>query len=249
MHQRMDIADKSQGYYIINNTIINPGDAGIFYNSTVPSTTNDQEDLDHGFYNNIIVNPGADYENSGFWKDVPEEYIDFNKKIQRDNGIHSNNFTTDNIDTLKFFDKNGNDFHIGKDSPARDFGMDVKSYGVTHDLDGREYGFDGTFDVGAYEYSDNPIGIGEDESQRDFKVYPNPAQKEINISIALDRSADARVRLIDLRGAKIAEGTFQDLKAGDNTITLKLDDVHFKGAALLVLFAGDKTRTSTIVIE
>jgi hypothetical protein len=205
--------------------------------------------LDHGFYNNIIVNPGADYESSGFWKDVPEEYIDFNKKIQRDNSIHSNNFITDNIDTLKFLDKTTNNFHIGKDSPARDFGMDVKSFGVTHDYDGREYGFDGTFDVGAFEYSDNPIGVDEKDSQKDFKVYPNPAKGEINISIELNRAADAKVRLIDLRGAKIAEGTFNNLKAGNNSLTLELNDVHFKGAALLVVFAGDKTRTSTIVIE
>ena len=256
MHQRLDMAGRDTGWYAINNTIIKPGNAGIFYNSTIPSTPNDQEDWDNGFYNNVIVNPGVDYSSSGFWKGVPEEYIDYNKKIQRDNGNASHNYVTDDLESLLFFDTTiaNQNFKIDTLSPAINYGRDVRNYGIVEDFEGRPRfvsGGDTIFDAGAYEFTKaKPItGIKDPNAEKDFKVYPNPAGGSINISIDLDRGGQAKVRIMDFRGAKLAENTFKNLQTGTNNLTMDLNDVHFKGAALLVVFTGEKTRTRTIIIE
>lgn len=255
MHQRLDMTGETEGWYVINNTIINPHRAGIFYNSTIPSTPNDQENWTNGIYNNIIVNPAIDYSNSGFWKTVNEEYVDYNKKNQRDNSNESNNFTTDVIDDLLFLDTTFGvfDFHIDSLSPAKDFGRNVSAFGVNHDFDGRPRtsATDTIYDAGAFEFTKSAptIGIEDQDPDKDFIVYPNPAAGQVNISVDLDKGGEARVRIMDFRGAKLYEASYRNLVPGNNNLAVNLNNLHFKGAALVVLFTGDKTRTKTVIIQ
>jgi hypothetical protein len=99
------------------------------------------------------------------------------------------------------------------------------------------------------EFELTTIGIPDGGPNGDFVVFPNPSEGKINILISLDVATDAKVKVIDLRGAKLAEKTFKGLKAGSNSISMNLDDIHFKGNALVIIFTNEKTRTSTIVIE
>lgn len=259
-HNRYAMTDLTQGYYVINNTIIDPGQSGTMYNACVPgaSPANCQEMLDNGFYNNLVINPAVDYSNSGFWKDVDEEYFDFNTKGQRDNAKISNNYKSDDKEATMFEDTAMNDYHLTEFSPARNVGMDVSSFGVTHDFDGIPYGFeDSTYDAGAYEWVKNPDSIPDTSSfireygnvTNPIFVFPNPSEGQLNVHVHLDNSKDIRLKVIDMKGAEIYSEHITEITPGDNQFRIDIRDTGFKGAALVVAFINGEVSTKMIMVK
>ncbi|MDX1627160.1 MAG: right-handed parallel beta-helix repeat-containing protein [Fulvivirga sp.] len=115
------------GFYIINNTIISPGDKGftIFSNETEGTV----------YYNNIVTNPGLTF----FSIETNDVTLDT-----------SNNILTNNVEALMFVDAANNDFRLQEGSIAIDAGLDVSSYGVDTDFLGNPRPV-GEYDVGAIE--------------------------------------------------------------------------------------------------
>lgn len=98
-------------------------------------------------------------------------------------------------------------------------------------------------------YSITYLGSSPVTPANDFLIFPNPSEGKVNIQLWLDAPNDAVVRVLDLRGVKIAEHRYVGLQVGNNTLALQLDGVNFKGPVLVVVSTGEKTRTDRIVIE
>lgn len=115
------------GFYVMNNTIINPKEDGvaIFDNETVGTV----------FFNNIIVNP------------VGEFFISYVGQIEIDS---ANNYLTYDINELMFKDIANLDYSLKDGSPAIDAGKDVSSYHIDFDITGAKRPVN-EYDIGAYE--------------------------------------------------------------------------------------------------
>jgi len=154
MHIRMTdkYVDLNKNYSFLNNTIIQPGRAGIFYNTCIPGGGGCREYIKNVFYNNLIIDPGYNYENSGFWKTADEAFIDFNTKEQRNSATKSNNIFSRDMASIKFVDAANHNYNIKDGSLVIDAGKDVSNFGVTFDLNGKSRPSGKAFDVGAYEF-------------------------------------------------------------------------------------------------
>jgi len=115
------------GFYIVNNTIINPKEDGIsvFENVTVGTV----------YHNNIIVNPVQDFIASY------AGLIEFDTL---------NNYFTYDIGELMFEDITKNNYMPMEGSPAVDGGTDVSSYSIEFDILGALRPVN-EYDIGAYE--------------------------------------------------------------------------------------------------
>ena len=165
-HNRMKF-EGLKGYYFFNNTIVNPGKAGIVYNACISISDDSnllgdcQEDVETGFYNNLIINPGTDYTKSNTWKGNDESFIDFNTKSLRNNALQymKSNVFSRNPDTLYLKDPMKNNYRIAStSSPLYNKGYDVKRFKYTVDIDGVIRPGDGVYDIGAYEYGNSKSG-------------------------------------------------------------------------------------------
>ncbi len=155
MHIRMSnasIGDLNQGYYFINNTIIEPGASGIFYNTSIPGGGGPRPEINNAFHNNLIVNPGNNFDNSGFWKRSDDAFIDFNEREQRDAATKSNNLFTRDLPGVQFADADNDNYNITNGSPAIDIGLDVSSFGITSDFNSGARPSGAVFDAGAFEF-------------------------------------------------------------------------------------------------
>jgi hypothetical protein len=115
------------GYKIFNNTIVRVQELGIAI------ATSDVEM--NRFKNNIIHL--AQGTNFIIRNNVPVDT--------------SNNFYTNNINTLQFEDAAANDYRLKASSPAVNAGANVAAFGVTFDYAGLARPQEGVFDIGAYE--------------------------------------------------------------------------------------------------
>jgi len=117
-------------FQFINNTIVAPASDGIKLDSeTIPMNT---------VINNVIINPGsgtAVFKKSGSVKLTA-----------------ANNFINKDINTCKFIDYTGSDFHLQPSSPLIDAGVNVSSYGVSFDYYHTVRPSGNGFDIGATEY-------------------------------------------------------------------------------------------------
>jgi hypothetical protein len=257
LHNRIKMTDLTKGYYVINNTIIRSGMGGILYNTCIPPASTDcQTGLDNGFYNNLIVDPGVNYVNSGFWKGKNEEYIDFNTRELRDSAKISNNYTTDTMSAPHFRDTSAFDYHIDSLSPARNVGMDVSAWGVLYDLDYIPYGYeDSTYDAGAFEWVSKPppppwdvIEDVKNDVSNTLLVYPNPTDGTLNVRVWLDNKKDIKLKLIDMNGAEIYSKRITEVAIGENTFRIDVSG-EYKGSAILVAFINAEVRTKMVVIQ
>ena len=123
--------------YLFNNTIVNSGRDGIRLQSTKGS-------LGTGnlIYNNLVISSGS------------------GNAIAIGAGVDyksSNNITGADINTAKFVNASGKDFHLAAGSPAINAGLDLSAYFKT-DIDADPRPIDGAFDSGADEYTgDAPV--------------------------------------------------------------------------------------------
>jgi hypothetical protein len=126
------------GFMFINNTVINPGLDGLKIFAF---------DLNNKAYNNTIVNPGNYdvYENDNSDSKPEDAYISYGDKTEL-----SNNYFTRDITELHFLGDSNLD--LKADSPLIDQGLDVSSYNITFDFEGRLRPAGDAYDIGAFEF-------------------------------------------------------------------------------------------------
>lgn len=130
-------AARKTGYRIINNTIIDPTEDGIFFRLKTVS----------GSYvvNNIVTGPGT-LGNYGDDTDKAYLYIYGDIAVETDN-----NYFAATRATLKFKNDTQGDYQLTAQSPAKDAGRDVSALTVKTDLLGKPRPSGKAFDIGAYE--------------------------------------------------------------------------------------------------
>ncbi|WP_177224154.1 PKD domain-containing protein [Thermoflavifilum thermophilum] len=132
--------------WVFNNTFVNIKGNGIIVWGTTTDTIN-------RFYNNLLVNiqkPLYDKPDSGFY--IPPA-VSIGYQIKYD--IRNNLFISD-INKAGFVNPAADNYHLLPGSPAVNAGMDLRSYGITTDLDGNARPYGTAFDIGAYEYAPHP---------------------------------------------------------------------------------------------
>lgn len=121
-----------QGNHFDNNTFINPALGGIMaYNEQTTGNT---------VKNNLLVIPSATDSKT---------YIN---SIPGSDWAISNNLTTTDIHYPGFVNAAGGNYRLTSGSPAVDAGADLTSSGITFDKDNATRPYNGTFDIGAFEY-------------------------------------------------------------------------------------------------
>ena len=207
MHIRMSnasIGDLNEGYYFINNTIIEPGASGIFYNTSIPGGGGPRPEIKNAFHNNLIINPGNNFDNSGFWKASDDAFIDFNEREQRDAATKSSNYFSRDINSISFVNTTSDNYDIEENSPVVDTGIDVSSFGVTYDINTNERPFGAAFDIGAYEFGaikKQITALGDLDSKVLLKsIYPNPTSNKLIIEFDPSVSGSTTITIHDLSG-------------------------------------------------
>ena len=221
-HPRHEFEDPAEGYYIANNTIIEPERAGVHYNAKIiyPIDPADkykkQDSVPSFFVNNLVVDPGYDFEGGNTWKQDQESYFDFNDKSTRDSLLANiyNNIMTRQMDTLGLTDIPSDDYSPSSGSSALvDEGANISSWGITFDLVNLARPSGASFDVGAYEFlqstslrsplPDEPELWDVDVYPNEIKIYPNPSTSQLWID-GLD--GDYKLQLFSINGTLIFEG-------------------------------------------
>ncbi len=157
--------DFNEGYYFINNTIVGAGISCIFLNTQTQGSSDEKHDWIREFSNNLLVAPGIEYENINFWKDINENYIDYNSLSMRDASADfiSNNLYIKNIEDVDFtnpsdINQDALDYKILETSDAVDGGLDVSSsLGISIDFGGFSRPVGSGFDIGAWEFGASNI--------------------------------------------------------------------------------------------
>jgi hypothetical protein len=166
LHNRSPFENKKNGYTVAHNTIISPGESGIFYNAGITTSLDESEiggqqlDVPFWLFNNVVVNPGNDYSTSNFWKKNRESFYDFNTRELRDaqEPYHFDNVYTRNIDSLGFVDVATDDYRLSATSVLINQGYGQYNSSPA-DMWGIERGIEGGWDIGASEYSSIPAAI------------------------------------------------------------------------------------------
>ncbi|MEM9649930.1 MAG: T9SS type A sorting domain-containing protein [Bacteroidota bacterium] len=261
LHNRHEFEDVNDGYYVANNTIIEPERAGVHYNTTVlhPVDPTDlhrnQSEVPSHFVNNLVVDPGYDFEGGNTWKQNQESYFDFNERETRDSlltNIHSN-IMTRQIDTLGLTDVLNNDFSpASSTSDVVDAGHNVASWGITFDMDNDSRPSGTAFDIGAYEFQSSGTSLqarlSDDlelfdvltERQQQTIFYPNPTYS----SFRLENSAYEEVvlQLIGLDGRILQSVPY---KMGTSFSV----EEYTAGLYFLKVISLDKTETHRLIIR
>lgn len=212
LHQRHDFDDPNEGYYIANNTIITPERAGIHYNAKIiyPIDPADkyrkQDEVPNYFSNNLIIDPGYDFEGGNTWKQNQESYIDFNDRSTRDSmaiNITTNLLSRD-IDTLGLTDVANHDYRPSSVlSAVVDAGTDHTPWGIIFDADATTRPSGSTHDIGAFEFLQStnlsvvvPILESPEETATTL-LFPNPTRDAFRLMNNNFREAYIRIRALD----------------------------------------------------
>lgn len=261
LHNRHEFEDVNEGYYILNNTIVEPQRAGVHYNTTVLHPVNptdlrrNQSEVPTLIVNNLVVDPGYDFEDGNTWKQNQESYFDFNERVTRDSllaNIHSN-IMTRNIDTLNLTDVLSNDFSPNSaTSDVVDVGYDVSFLGITFDIDNLNRPSGSSFDIGAYEFqsdvinlqvsTSNTMELFDDiiEEENQTILHPNPAYSSFKMKST--EYEDVVLQLISLDGRVVQVSPY---KMGTSFNV----EEHPAGLYFLKVISPNKTETHRLIIR
>ena len=191
------IADKSLDeksfYGVYNNTIVQPKSDGITIDPSVKFPTY--------IKNNAIIDPGAynHYENENNGKTGFDSYID----DLGNTGLYAseNNFFINSLASAGFVNVAGDDFHLIPGSPLIDAGQDLRTHGVSTDLDDRSRPVGAKFDIGAYEYSaSQSIEYKPDNADFDVSSICSDPSGTLTINLQGNRNMLVRIRVLDVLG-------------------------------------------------
>ncbi|MCL6264841.1 T9SS type A sorting domain-containing protein [Flagellimonas myxillae] len=260
LHNRHEFDDVDEGYYVANNTIIEPERAGVHYNTTVLHPVDpadlyrNQSEVPSYFVNNLVVDPGYDFEGGNTWKQNQESYFDFNERDTRDSlltNIHSN-IMTRQIDTLGLTDPTNLDYSPSSGiSAVVDLGSSLTSWGIDFDLENATRPSGSAFDIGAYEFQSGGTSLRARVSNnkelehvlnqnRGTLVYPNPART----SFRVEGSSHDQVllRLIHLDGRVLYSGSYE--------IGTPFNVEEYTAGLYFIKMSGpEKTETHRLIIE
>ncbi|MEM6864150.1 MAG: T9SS type A sorting domain-containing protein, partial [Bacteroidota bacterium] len=228
LHNRHEFEDINEGYYITNNTIIEPERAGVHYNTTVLHPVDpadlyrNQSEVPSYFVNNLVVDPGYDFEGGNTWKQNQESYFDFNERDTRDSLLTNiyTNIMTRQIDTLGLTDTVNLDYSPSSSSSAVvDEGSDLTGWGITFDMDDVTRPSGTAFDIGAYEFlSTTPLqaripddidlfdGLSDEQEIRTL-FYPNPTSSTFRLENANFKTVN--LQLISMDGKLVYSGNYE----------------------------------------
>ncbi len=112
------------------------------------------------------------------------------------------NFSSYFLDVSNFALPANFDLHLKPGSPAIDAGSSIDAPSTDYDGILRPQGMN--FDIGAYEYVENTLGIEEDELQADIAVYPNPSTGKFRLDLnSLPHLKSCTVEIYNFLGEKI----------------------------------------------
>lgn len=221
IHGRHELDDLTQGYFILNNTIVNPEKAGVKFSAAIVHSEDPnmvgvlQNYVPSYFVNNAILNPGNEFETGGTWKGESENYIDFDAVATRDSMIPNmlTNLLSKQLDTLGFVDVMNYDFQsVSLSGSAVNSGTDVSSFGVLFDFNDLNRPQGVAYDIGAYEFDENTNSTEEvtDQEIDLFKVGSSNI-----IRIAGLKSERYEFELFDIKGQKMIDVTLNGAETKD----------------------------------
>lgn len=87
---------------------------------------------------------------------------------------------------------------------------------------------------------------GIENEVQEFKIFPNPASEEINISLKLEKPTDVEMQLYNSLGQKIKEVLEEKLTAGQNKIDFSVEDIP-EGVYYLKIYTNENEFTRKII--
>ena len=198
-------------YWVNNNTIVNPAEAGVYVNA-------DERSKNNKVMNNLIVAPGL----LSYYADRNPDmaYVYYNKLIDVDLVI-DRNVVLSSVEEAGFIDAQGSNFQLTVNSPAIDQGTDLTNLGITNDLLGVSRSNNSTdiqqfssiatngklFDAGAYEFVQTLSNINPVESQQAVitNTYPNPVVNMVNVEYSNINIGMGKLVVMNISGDKVVE--------------------------------------------
>lgn len=96
------------------------------------------------------------------------------------------------------------------------------------------------FDASVENVNANGYGVG--------KAYPNPSRGSFSVDYALGQNEDVTFTVTDLLGKVVAERTFDNMAAGENTATIDVEGVK-PGVYVYTLKAGNYVSSDKVTIQ
>lgn len=92
------------------------------------------------------------------------------------------------------------------------------------------------------------VGIETKSSVADFKAYPNPAKSHIILELDITKSANASLKIYDLRGVLVLEKNSGELQIGNHKIQVNTDKLN-AGIYQAIIQSDNYTNTFKIAIQ
>ncbi len=262
------------GFNVFNNLIVNAGKFylpnqpnkmkhGIYVGRAVTTT-----DAVLGIYNNTIVSPksfGMSLANNdlksilvkanlivapGKYNDIGDNaYINSNN-MDPAHIVSSHNYTTNDIQQVRFLQPDAANYDIQPSSPAVNYGTDLTAEGVTFDILNRSRPFHGLFSAGAYESHNPSVGIHSQPALdvEMFKIYPNPTANNVHLLIKTNLKQNVSVVVTDMSGRAVIRKRLQCIPNEVNTSSLIVR--HLKsGEYLVILFTSKGLSSLPLLIK
>ncbi len=214
---------KGRGFYFINNTIINPGEAGMRMYS--------RESSGNVFYNNIVV--GAD-----------ENIILLNAPID---WKASHNVFLNSVSEAGFVNAGNHDYHLKSGAKAVNAGKDVSSYKVKADHDDEQRPQGGGYDAGAFEFTSGETAPSNaspsvDAGQSVTLTLPN------NSATLTAEAKDTDGKIVQYAWSQ-ASGPSSATLSGQNTGTLKIGKLQEGTYVFNVTVTDDDKATASDKVD
>ena len=102
-------------------------------------------------------------------------------------------------------------------------------------------------DINLYNWGPSELSVDKETKPEDFRVYPNPASKEVNVAFSLENGQNANVQLINAMGQTLENYNIQG-KAGSNLVIIPTESFS-KGVYLVKIRTDNSQQIKRIVIN